>query len=305
MSAAGNDPRKWKHVIRVRRSGTAYIAISIVLGVVAVNSTNNLLYLTTAVLLGYMLASGVAGRRNIRNAEASFTFPDEIYARVPCPVTVRLRNKARFAALFLIDVVVMGQRVFFASVGPGETVSRVVFVTFPERGPRSFGEDDVALSSVYPFNFFVRRWPVDFEQDLIVFPWPLRCEPEVVFVRERREEGADASLPVGETDVVGVRPYVEGDSMKRIHWKSSARTGKLKTRLYDGTASQSGRIIDLDRLLAVEIERGLSMASWTIAESMKSGLAVGMRRGDRIVLPATGPEHKRELLTELALYHGG
>ena len=92
--------------------------------------------------------------------------------------------------------------------------------------------------------------------------------------------------------------------MKRIHWKSSARTGKLKTRLYDGTASMSGRIIDLDRLLAGEVERGLSMAAWMIAESMKSGLAVGMRRGDRIVLPAPGREHKRDLLKELALYHG-
>ena len=43
-------PRTWKHVIRVRRSGMVYIVVSIVLGVVAVNSTNNLLYLTTAVL---------------------------------------------------------------------------------------------------------------------------------------------------------------------------------------------------------------------------------------------------------------
>ena len=304
MSATKKDPRAWKHVIRVRRSGTVYIAISIVLGVVAVNSTNNLLYLTTAVLLGYMLASGVAGRRNIRNAEASFSFPDEIWARVSCPVTVHLHNKARFASLFLIDVVVMGQRVFFASVRPGETLSKVVFVTFPERGARPFDGGDVELSSVYPFNFFVRWWPVDFRKDLVVFPWPLRCDPEAVFVRERREEGADASLPVGETDVMGVRPYVEGDSMKRIHWKSSARTGKLKTRLYDGTASMSGRIIDLDRLLAGEVERGLSMAAWMIAESMKSGLAVGMRRGDRIVLPAPGREHKRDLLKELALYHG-
>ena len=303
MSTPGKNPRTWKHVIRVRRSGTVYIAISIVLGVVAVNSTNNLLYLTTAVLLGYMLASGVAGRRNIRNAEVSLTFPEEIYARIPCPVTVHLRNKSRFASLLLIDVDLMGQRVFFASVRPGETLSKVVFVTFPDRGARTIDDGSVELSSVYPFNFFVRWWPVEFKKDLVVFPWPLRCEPESVFVRERREEGADASLPVGETDVVGVRPYVEGDTMKRIHWKSSARTGKLKTRLYDGTASQSGRIIDLDRLLAGEVERGLSMASWTIAESLKSGLAVGLRRGNQVILPASGREHKRDLLRKLALYH--
>jgi len=298
-----SNPRTWRDVIRVRRSGTIYILISIILGVIAVNSTNNLLYLTTTVLLGYMLGSGVAGRRNIRSAEVSFAFPDEIYAHVPCPVSVRVRNKNRFVSLFLIDVSLDGKSVFFGSVPPGHTESRTVFVTFPARGRRVVDDDDVRLSSVYPFNFFVRWWPTGCQEDVTVFPYPLRCEGKSIFVQDA-DESRDTGAPAGDTDVVGVRPYVEGDSMKRIHWKSSARTGKLKTRLYDGSASRSGRIIDLDRLLADETERGLSMAAWTITESMKSGLALGMRCRDRVIPPAAGRSHKLGLLRCLALYAG-
>ena len=290
-----------KRIIKTRRAGSFYILLSIFLGVIAVNSNNNLLYLTTAVLLGYMLASGLAGRANIRNASVTLIFPEEIYAQIPCAVGIQVTCKSRRTPLFLIEVGLEGERAFFPVVQPGETETKTVFIAFPERGHRTV--DDIELSSVYPFNFFIRYWPVDFSKTLTVFPHPLRCEPEAVFIRqERPKEGGDAASPLSETDIMGVRAYQEGDSMKRIHWKSSARTGKLKTRLYDGTASQSGRIIDLDRLLQDNVERALSMASFTVAESLKSGLTIGMRHRQELILPASDTPHKLALLSKLALY---
>jgi uncharacterized protein (DUF58 family) len=286
-----------------------YIAISIFLGVVAVNSGNNLLYLGTAVLLGYMLASGLAGRSNIRNASVSLSFPDEIYAQVPCAVTVHVSNKSRFVPLFLIEVALAesGGRAFFPVVQPGKTESRSLFATFTFRGAHEVG--DVELSSVYPFNFFVRYWPVAFKTSVTVFPYPLPCDPELLFVRalpqddkDEDEDKGESSPAAEETDIVGVRPYTEGDPIKRIHWKSSARTGKLQSRLYEGTATQSDRIIDLDRLCAGDVERGLSKAAYAVTESMKSGLAMGMRSRQEVLLPAPGLAHKKNHLTRLALY---
>ena len=91
--------------------------------------------------------------------------------------------------------------------------------------------------------------------------------------------------------------------MKRIHWKSSARTGKLKTRLYDGTFSRSlWRIIDLDRLVLNGVERGLSMAAYAIVEAIKSRLPIGMMSGGEFIPPASDYAHKKDLLTRLALY---
>ena len=295
-----------KRVIRTRRAGMVYIVISIFLGVVAINSANNLLYLVTAVLLGYMLASGLAGRSNIRNASVSVSFPDEIYAQVPCVAVVQVTNKSRFVPLFLIEVALeerleeRGGRVFFPVVQPGKSESLSFFTTFPSRGRHRV--EDIELSSVYPFNFFVRYWPVDFETSATVFPCPLRCDLTLVFVHRgpRDDEGENASSRE-ETDIVGVRPYIEGDPMKRVHWKSSARTGKLQTRLYDGTA-QAGRIIDLDRLVEGDVERGLSMATYAVVESMKSRLPVGMRIREEIIPPAVGSAHKKDLMTRLALY---
>ena len=156
--------------------------------------------------------------------------------------------------------------------------------------------------SVYPFNFFVRYWPVDFKSVVTVFPLPLRCDLQAVFLRQSRDRAEEGADPSAETDIVGVRPYTEGDSMKRIHWKSSARTGKLKTRLYDGASSRSGRVIDLDRLVAGSAERGLSMAAFAITESMKVRLPVGLRSRREAVSPAASRGHMLDLLTRLALY---
>ncbi|GHT01767.1 hypothetical protein AGMMS50276_30500 [Synergistales bacterium] len=297
--------KSWKRVIRLRGAGAVYIAITIILGVTAVNSSNNLLYLTTTVLLGYLLSSGVAGRRNIRGASVSLTFPDEVYAHVPCPVLVKVRNKNRFSSLFLIDVSMPGlseKSAFFAIVPPGQTESRDIFVTFTSRGEQAVDDGVIRLSSVYPFNFFERSWPTSCVFDVTVFPYPLRCERSAVFASSDDDEGEDKSAPIGDTDVVGVRSYEEGDSMKRIHWKSSARTGKLKTRLYEGASAREAQIIDLDRLLAAETERGLSMAAWTVAESMKSATPVGMSYRGFIIPPATERPHKLDLLRRLAVH---
>ena len=296
---------KWAgRVIQTRRAGMIYIVMTIVLGVISVNSSNNLLYLVTAVMLGYMLASGLAGRANIRGASVYVSFPDEIYALVPCAVVVNVSNKSRFTPLFLIEVALAQEngrtKTLFPFVQPGCTESRTLFTVFPSRGRCSF--EDIELSSVYPFNFFVRYWPVDVNAEATVFPYPLGCDPEVVLASVNDEWEGEVADPLTETDIVGVRPYVEGDSMKRIHWKSSARTGKLKTRLYDGTSSRRRHIIDLDRLVLNGVERGLSMAAYTIVESIKSGLPIGMRNGREFFPPASDYVHKKDLLTRLALY---
>jgi uncharacterized protein (DUF58 family) len=202
-----------------------------------------------------------------------------------------------------------GRGVFFPVIQPGRTETKMLFVTFGARGRQTAG--DVELSSVYPFNFFVRYWPSgidDAARSVTVFPCPLKCAPELVFIREHHaNHGRDDRRE--QSDIVGVRPYAAGDPMRHIHWKSSARTGKLKTRLYDETASKIKLLIDLDRLVGdegspgIHVERGLSAAAYAIAESMKTGAPIGMLCRREFIPPAAGRAHKMDLLTRLALYH--
>jgi uncharacterized protein (DUF58 family) len=277
-----------------------YIVVSIVMGLLAINGGNNFHYLAAAALLGYMLASGVAGRRNIRGAEVFLSFPDEVYARAPFLLGVKVHNKGR-TPIFLIDIRVGDAHVFFPVIQPGETLAKPLAIQMDKRGVREVS--DIELSSAYPFDFFTRYWPVSFKGHVIVFPEPIAGECRVgVWFSSPDERGAIMDKLDAERDVAGVRPYAEGDPMRVIHWKSTARTGRLKSRMYDDSGETGTRLIDLDALVAAGKERGLSAASHEISLALKSGSPIGLKDGDTVWPPSGSRSDKLYMLTSLALY---
>mgnify|MGYP000883825477 CR=1 FL=1 len=300
-------------VIRIRPAGGVYILLSIVLGVISVNSGNNLLYLVTALLLGYMLASGVAGRHNVMGAEAWAELPDEIYAGRAFPLVVKVRNRRRFASLHLIEVAVSPSRksggvlqgpvrAFFAVVPSGAIVSRSVWVTLPRRGWEALA---LELSSAYPFDFFVRWGRASLSVEALVFPAPL-FEGGKSFWDDKEDSGGEeepfGAMPLDASDVAGIRPYEAGDPINRIHWKLSARTGKLSTRLFEGQPPRPGRTIDLDALVENGAERGLSIAAGRIVEAEREDVPLGMKDRGVVIPPASGRAARLGLLERLALY---
>ncbi|UVS77770.1 DUF58 domain-containing protein [Actinokineospora sp. UTMC 2448] len=64
----------------------------------------------------------------------------------------------------------------------------------------------------------------------------VRVVPRVLPVRglpagaRRGQVGADERVERGGTDLVGLREYVPGDDLRRLHWATSARTGTLMIR---------------------------------------------------------------------------
>jgi uncharacterized protein (DUF58 family) len=67
-------------------------------------------------------------------------------------------------------------------------------------------------------------------------PVSVRVVPRVLPVRglptgvRRGHVGADERVERGGTDLVGLREYVPGDDLRRLHWATSARTGTLMVR---------------------------------------------------------------------------
>ncbi|MDR3331036.1 MAG: DUF58 domain-containing protein [Synergistaceae bacterium] len=293
-----------KRVMTVRKAGMIYIASTIVMGVLAINGGNNLHYLATAVLLGYMSASGIVGRSNLFGVGVTLTFPDEIYADTPFLLTIEATNNRRFTPVFLIDVRVGGANVFFPVIPPGERRSGAVVIIFSKRGVNYAGE--IEVSSVYPFNFFIRYRQMEQEDSVLAFPKPANDGSGVLFAVSGDEgEGIRPKSAGLDSDIVGVRPYVEGDPMKRVHWKSSARTGRLNTRVYDdspGGADSSGRILDLDGMTGMGVERGLSIACREISGALESGEAIGMLAGGTVVPASARRADKLSMLARLAVY---
>lgn len=114
--------------------------------------------------------------------------------------------------------------------------------------------------------------------------------------------GVLATLAKGyEGDVAKIIDYSGADPLKLVHWRLSAKHGKLKVK--EMTADvQTPVIIDIDLLPGKNIDENLSRAVYLVNRLMRSNRPVGLKLRERKIAPAVSRAHRLRLLSELALY---
>lgn len=122
------------------------------------------------------------------------------------------------------------------TLGMYERVTHRFTLVCNRRGWYRFGPTELIARD--PFGMVTRRSTWQEPQGVLVYP---RMVPMTEFVVPARQPLGDMkpSTPLVEDPMrmSGVRPYVAGDSPKRIHWRASARTGELQTRVFEPSAT--------------------------------------------------------------------
>jgi uncharacterized protein (DUF58 family) len=89
----------------VTRAGLVYMAITVVIGIAAINTGNNLLYIVVAALLSAILVSGIASALVLRHLELDVHLPEHVFAGRPMLARLLLRNLSRWLPSFSVRVV--------------------------------------------------------------------------------------------------------------------------------------------------------------------------------------------------------
>lgn len=122
------------------------------------------------------------------------------------------------------------------SLGMYERVNYRYRIACRSRGWHRFGP--VVLSASDPLGLVVRRETQKGIEGFLVYP---RIVPITQLVVPARQPFGDftpqQSLVEDPMRMAGVREYVPGDSPKRVHWRATARTGTMQTRIYEPSAS--------------------------------------------------------------------
>ncbi|HET9981239.1 MAG TPA: DUF58 domain-containing protein [Ktedonobacterales bacterium] len=164
-----------------------------------------------------------------------------------------------------------------------------------QRGAYTFGP--LRLRSGDPLGILTREETIDQSARLIVHP--LVTPLERLGLAARAPFGDLASPRQLLTDplrVAGVRQYASGDDPRHIHWKATARTGSLHTKVFEPSAHHTLTIfLDLrtfgrdDRLFGhgqfVGVDRDLSELAISVAASVASW---GLEQGYAVGLCANG-----------------
>lgn len=247
-----------------------------------------------------MLISGIFGRRNLQDLEIDVELPEEVYAKTSVPVKVTLLNKRRIMPAFLITVMIGEEELLFPFVEARSRMSRYLSMHFEKRG--EYTSRHLYISSIFPFNFFTRYKKTNKELSCIVFPEPKKCQMPHALDKQRRPKGEENSRSAGhDSDILSIRNYVAGDPLKYISWKSTAKTGSLKTKELSSLEFQPV-IIEFDKMAIKNVELKISCITFIILKLFRSRIPVGLSISGETYKPGNSHAHKKVILRKLALY---
>ena len=157
----------------------------------------------------------------------------------------------------------------------------------------------LTVSTRFPLTLF-RAWSLlEPDAQVLVYPPPLYGHPLPESASTAGTEGR--SVLRGDDDFAGIRAYRAGDSLQRISWKSSARTGKLHSKEFE-TPDDGVCRLDWSRVPAADPERKLSILAAWVLELSARGESWALTLPGVDLPPALGPAHRRACLAALARF---
>jgi uncharacterized protein (DUF58 family) len=220
---------------RPRRRAAAFLGGAVLLFLVGTSVQAGWLLVLASCLLGATAAGLVLPRRMVRGIEVERRAPPEAFQgdRVRVSLVVSNRSRGLRLGLDLRDEHLSAVRAFVPGLGPGEAVVVETMRTAARRGAHD--ASDVVVGSAAPFGVAERRRRLSVPSPTIVYPRLVRLD-EVSFLESApTPERAIHSVPRRGTgpDYLGIREYRVGDSMRYVHWPSTAHHGALMVREFE------------------------------------------------------------------------
>jgi len=282
-----------RYRVKITASGYIFIVITVVLGIGAVNTGNNLLYLLTSLLLALMALSGIASLGNLFFLHLSLGPPAEVFAGIPAPFDLIIGKSFGHSLFLTCDTPYGNVKCPFVK---GEFKTSL-WLTFSRRGQGQV--QALELRSGFPMGFFRRYKSCPVALEALVYPMPKPCP--FPFLSGENWSGQLSGAPFGEfgDETRGLREYRPSDPLKWVDWKATARRGEMVARDFYRLEGDT-LTIDLSRKTDAW-ERNLSEACFLIIEGERKKLSVSMHLPDREIKAGKGADHKRALLEALAL----
>ncbi len=221
---------------RLTPAGRSAVAAVLVLGLALAWSGSGLARATTAACAALVTVSLVLAWSQSRRLTASTPEPVTVPAGTAFPVEIRLTNASPwFAARDLIVAFDTPERPASRPAGWAPACEpRGHRVVAARHGPLARGrmsELRFSVATTFPLGLAEARAHFRVPAEVLVLPrlGHLPRLDEIV----GPSAGADAPSPRdprGEEEMAGLRDWREGDSLRRVHWKLSARRGRRVLR---------------------------------------------------------------------------
>jgi len=182
------------------------------------------------------------------------------------------------------------------------------------RGLYVLGPTSIKTSD--PFGIYTVTIHDPSSATLMVMPPVVPLPPIEVAPGGRAGEGSPrVNAPERTVSTASVREYFPGDSLRWIHWPTSARRNELFVRIFEGSpAGDWWIILDLDKSVQVgddedsTQEHGIILTASLADLGMRTGHSVGLlTHGDELIWlpPRMSDDHNWQMLRSLAMIEPG
>jgi len=287
------------------RQGKGYVFVTIGVGIAAVNTGNNLLYLILGLLLSLLLVSGTLSDLALYQLRAKRRLPARLYVGRSHDVEVSLENLKRVLPSFSLEVreeglagrppepslPFHGRGAYVVRVPAGARVTVTTTLTPERRGLHVLGH--LLVTTRYPFGLIEKVSRRGHAEEVLVYP-EVREVPLPAFPPHLRGL-ADATTRRGHgPDTLGLRAHRVEDEARDIHWRRSASFGRLVSRERAAEADRSLTLALDERPPLDPQQRARWDAAFEVAVSECASLAVAaLARGISVAVRAEASESPR------------
>ncbi len=297
LRAALRPPR----TLSVTRTGRTYLVVTLGVGLGALNTGNNLLYLVLGLLLSVIILSGVLSERCLRGLTVRRLGTDGAFAGEPFAFRWNVsRRRGHAFALTLAEVgtPLSGE----GSVGwlPAGVEHMVrATLTAPRRGPVKL--TGVRVTTTWPLGLFAKTRVFPLEGTLLVYPRRgFACgDPLDAAVGHVGEASSPQRLD-GTGDVAGLRELGEAEDARRVHWVKSASAGKLLKVEREREERRTFMLAIRPGLEAESLERRCEEVAAQAHRLLEAGHEVGVELPRQRLRAGAGNGQERRILRALA-----
>lgn len=251
---APSDERRWRRrlwsILYPRRrqrnvptlAGVLLSVLTFGIGVAAYNTSNNILFITLALLLSCLILSGLLSWLNFARVTWRLRLSPPWRVGQIAAVLVDVRNGKRLLPTYGLTFEVRSRSVpagarlpLRARLDPAGGEASLEWSFRPTRRGREAVELAV-VGSMFPFGFLRKTLTAGLRQEALV--WPAPVEYQRILLPPAAQPSAGRPLArVGQNgDLLALRRYRQGDSHRLIHWKASARLRQLMVRQFAAEA---------------------------------------------------------------------
>lgn len=269
---------------RPTRRGIGLALSSGLLFLVGTNVQSGWLFVMASLLVGAFVTGLLIPGRTARRVEVERRAPAEAFAGEEVPVDLIVRNKSRGAklSLTLSDTHIQPADAFVPQLAAKETLTVGTIRHAAKRGV--VDGKPITVSSAAPFGVALAKRKVAAPGRTVVYPRvvPIPWMPDLASSAKPLDAAQVRSRKGVGQDYLGIREYQLGDSLRHVHWPSTARLGSLMVREFEQ---------ELPRRLGVVIDTwadtGGGETALDICASVAASVAMfAMREGHPMAMAA-------------------